>query len=765
MSDEQDSWMSGLGIDVQSLRDVASNAVSGVADVVSDVASGAVDTVENVASDVGQAVSAAATGAINTTETAVSGVEKTAADAVSGSWNTVKTVGGDIASGNFGDALGDAEKGVVSTTGSVVSDVAHAAVDTASAGLDATANVLIDAQQAVADTAKGVISTAGNVVGDVANTVSNIAGQDSAIGRAASAVGGFATTAAADGVSAVNTAADFDKGLVEGVTGGVEGMAKGLVNLGDSAGREAYALATDPNARAQALDTVVHDAEAVGQFEQTLITDPSKALDQVGSAAESAAKAAGNMAEGVYKQYQQAAAAGHGAEFIGKGVGQAAVVVAGAVLSDGAGPAGEGAALVGEGAAVASEGAVIAGEGAAAAGDVTAAEELGTAATQLAGRGATTAEELGTATTQVADRGAAAMEELAEGPTAIPGADPGPLPPGMRGPSQPIKLFDTELQPIEPGSPNLTATPKPSEPIPYELGDEPPPGQVQLRPGDGSPVADPLAQTQEMPAFSSEADAEVGVDDAEEMPTDPAAPKDRVPRSPTDQRLTRPLGNIASHDEQGLALRDAAGARTSESEHILSRANIAEQTRNPATGVSPFDNTTKAGRAAYEDATTLKLGRETALEKTAGDNAAWRALSNSGGAPTPQMLEDSGLEAAIDRTLDAAQKTGDASVTTEGVNLAAHGELGKVFEVGTSDAKAVLRGVSDEEIDAASDFENASVDPRFAAPKGMGIPLRADPVAGQAAACAAASEMVDASAAGAEAELAGAKGSLPPHGR
>src|SRR5262249_44842195 len=63
------------------------------------------------------------------------------------------------------------------------------------------------------------------------------------------------------------------------------------------------------------------------------------------------------------------------------------------------------------------------------------------------------------------------------------------------------------LQPVEPGSPNLTATPKPGEPIPYELGNEPPPGQVQVRPGDGSRVADPFEQTQELPAFEEGADA------------------------------------------------------------------------------------------------------------------------------------------------------------------------------------------------------------------------------------------------------------------
>lgn len=86
--------------------------------------------------------------------------------------------------------------------------------------------------------------------------------------------------------------------------------------------------------------------------------------------------------------------------------------------------------------------------------------------------------------------------------TATPGADPGPLPDYLSGPSKPIKLFPDELGPIEPGSPNLTVHPTPGqEPIPYELGDPRPPGQVQVRPGDGSPVADPYATTQEMPAY------------------------------------------------------------------------------------------------------------------------------------------------------------------------------------------------------------------------------------------------------------------------
>ena len=391
----------------------------------------------------------------------------------------------------------------------------------------------------------------------------------------------------------VNTVNDFNKGVVEGVVGGVEGLAKGVVSLGDSVGKEAFALATDEKAREQAAQTVLHGAEAVGNFEATVLTDPSKALGEVEDAAGGAVNTVENMASNVYQGYQAAAAQGHGAEFIGKGVGQAGVLVAGAVLTDGAslgaeaGAAGaegaallaegaEGAAALSEGAAVAGEAGALAVEGAAASGEAgAAAAEAGAAA----GEGAAAAGEEGAAAAgraagvpgeppipetpgpaefppdwqhgaptkpvspdphvyeipgeptappqgpyrtagSLADDGVAGAGDPATagqkgasaigdpGPgiddiTATPGADPGPLPARFQGPNQPIKLFDTELQPIEPGSPNLTVYPKSGEPIPYELGDGPPPGQVQVRPGDGSPVDDPLAQTQEMPAVAA----------------------------------------------------------------------------------------------------------------------------------------------------------------------------------------------------------------------------------------------------------------------
>ena len=333
----------------------ASEARSGFWRALKDAASGALDTVGNVASDVGHTVEDAASGVVNTVENAATDIGHTVLDAGKGIVDTAEKVGGDVASGNFGQALGDAADGVVTTTGHVLDDAAHTVIDTVSGPLDTAGRVVTDGEQAVADAATGVVSTAGHVVSGVAQTVAQAAGPDSMLGQAAGAVGSFAT-AAADGVnSTINTVTDFNKGVVEGVVGGVEGMAKGVVSLGEGVAKEGYALATDEKARESALATVEHGAEAICNFEKNLVTDPSKALNQVEDAASGAVNTVKTTAGNVYKQYQAAAAQGHGAEFIGKGVGQAAVVVAGAVLTDGAGLAGEGAAVAGEGAAVVGE--------------------------------------------------------------------------------------------------------------------------------------------------------------------------------------------------------------------------------------------------------------------------------------------------------------------------------------------------------------------------------------------------------------------------
>ncbi len=494
-------------------------------------------------------------------------------------------------------------------------------IDTARQGVQSVEDTASSAVQAVTDTASSVVQSV-----EVAASTAVQKVEDAAPGVLQEAK------------SAASTVMDYQKGVAEGVWTGVKdlaSMAQTAVDMADGvalakgAATLAHA-AVDEDARKQLgkdLDDDWNKAKGVESFVGNAVIDPQGTGEKIGKQ--------------IRAGYDQAAATGHGAEFIGKGVGQAAVVVAS--MAVGAGEA-EAAGLVAEGAEAAS----VAAEGVEAAGAV------GNAGAAVADAGVAAADASGTAARAadvVIDAGAYASREA---------------------------------------------------------------GAVV---GDAGEAAG-----------EAMGDTSAGSDTVLEPPLDPAAPKAQVPRSPSDPRATRPLGNIAQHDQQGLALRDAAGARKSESEHILSRANIVEQTRNPATGISPFD------KSAYRQATTFKLGRETALEKTIGDNAAARALANSGGAPTAQMLEESGLEAAIDRTLAAAQTTGDASVTAEGVDLAAHGELGTVFDVGTTDVRAVMQGASDTEIDAAlGDIENATIDSRFAAPKGMGLLLRGSAPAANAA--------------------------------
>ncbi|HEX3745835.1 MAG TPA: hypothetical protein VHW09_17965 [Bryobacteraceae bacterium] len=205
---------------------------------------------------------------------------------------------------------------------------------------------------------------------------------------------------------------------------------------------------------------------------------------------------------------------------------------------------------------------------------------------------------------------------------------------------------------------------------------------------------------------------------AEALGVDPAVLGAAVPSKGAGSPMTNPLGTVAPYNQQGRAIRDpATNARLSEAEHIQPRAIIADQMRNPATGKSPYDS------RAYRQSPTDKISRAAALDKTRGDMDAMRAQRAD---PTdPQAQADASLEAAIDRTLDAGERTGDASITEEGVNLAAHGQMGVMHEVGKPDVRNIFKDLSDEEIDAAvARLDEPVLAPEYAAPKGMGIPLR-----------------------------------------
>ena len=120
-------------------------------------------------------------------------------------------------------------------------------------------------------------------------------------------------------------AGQFVTGVGEGLWDGAKSMVQGVGALA----KDGYDLATSTDARQQAWDAAVQDAQAVGEFAETAVTDPGKATGQVGDAV----SGAWNQ---VATAYQEAAAAGHGTEFIGKAFGQGTVLAGTALVPGGA---------------------------------------------------------------------------------------------------------------------------------------------------------------------------------------------------------------------------------------------------------------------------------------------------------------------------------------------------------------------------------------------------------------------------------------------
>lgn len=311
------------------------------------------------------------------------------------------------------DRISDA----VSAVGDAASSAVHGAVDVAEKAVD----VVGDAASTVVHGAVDVTEKAVDVVADAAGTVVHGAadlGADAAEGL-------VNLVPLPDSVkSAANDFIEFQKGVVEGAADGVTGLVKGVAGMAGSVIKEGYDLATSEKERERVGGAIVHGAEAVGSFVETAVTDPDKAGAEIKDAVSGAADKVVQIGKSVYHSYEEAQAAGHGAEWLGKATGQVGVLVAGAVLTDGASLAGEGAAVAGEGVAVAGDGAALLGEGA------TVATEGAAVATEGAGaaQGAAALEEGTGALSQSAGaaRSASGAEEgvaaLEQGATATKGA-------------------------------------------------------------------------------------------------------------------------------------------------------------------------------------------------------------------------------------------------------------------------------------------------------------------------------------------------------
>jgi hypothetical protein len=153
------------------------------------------------------------------------------------------------------------------------------------------------------------------------------------------------------------------------------------------------------------------------------------------------------------------------------------------------------------------------------------------------------------------------------------------------------------------------------------------------------------------------------------IPADPMAVVERVLSRPDSDTQTAGLGSIAKHKDQGKAIWSETGRRLSESEHIWARKLIQQMTTDPSTGYVVYDET------AYQNSTTLKISRETAVAKTRGDMNAIRAAKNAANSPNSEVMKGTNWQSAVDRTINAARGT---RITEKQVNMAAHGQLGEL---------------------------------------------------------------------------------------
>ncbi len=255
---------------------------------------------------------------------------------------------------------------------------------------------------------------------------------------------------------------DFNKGVGEGIMSGVGDLLELtppvlIVKNAMLVGR--VASADDPEEEfKKVVGEKVDSAVSVGTFAGKLVTDPVGTGSAIG--------------EHLGKEFVKAHAEGHGAEFVGKGVGRGIVIAA--TVAVGAGEA-EGAAVLaeaGEGAAVAAgEGGIVAaGEGGAVAAGEGGAVAAGEGGAIAAGEGgAVSAGEGGVVA--ASEDGAAALSEggVESAGEGVPPSQELTSPPKTPPPAQPLPLRPTEF----PKGPGFRPTEQPPGPAPDFAPNEP----------------------------------------------------------------------------------------------------------------------------------------------------------------------------------------------------------------------------------------------------------------------------------------------------
>jgi hypothetical protein len=173
------------------------------------------------------------------------------------------------------------------------------------------------------------------------------------------------------------------------------------------------------------------------------------------------------------------------------------------------------------------------------------------------------------------------------------------------------------------------------------------------------------------------------------------------------QSETARFGDLKPYSEQDRAIREQ-GVRKSEHEHIRARINLVLQTIDPVSGRSVYD------QAAYRRSATLTIPRDMAMEKTRGDLALRDRLKAAIGSGkfTPQLARDISVEAEIQRTIAARDRTIDArlaegravddlkAITDDVIARATAYQQGELFDVGKGQ-RSPIRGASAADVDAA----------------------------------------------------------------
>ncbi|WP_405969330.1 FG-GAP-like repeat-containing protein [Streptomyces sp. NBC_00988] len=160
---------------------------------------------------------------------------------------------------------------------------------------------------------------------------------------------------------------------------------------------------------------------------------------------------------------------------------------------------------------------------------------------------------------------------------------------------------------------------------------------------------------------------------------DPSGEQPQQPSNPDN------LGNIAPYDKQPKAGRDASGARTTESEHVVHRAGSKAVTHDANTGTSDYTD------SHYRKDTTVRIGRDTALDKTHAsrgganaDNARAAGLKAKIQAGQPINYREDVFLPSVDNAHRAAAAT-NSPVPAHKINEAALAQDGNLFAIHTAE--------------------------------------------------------------------------------